>query len=142
MEPLQSVFDVRGHIRNLRCIFFFFNDTATTEIYTLSLHDALPISSVTVQTAAPLTGLMFSNVRPWRTNSPPMRQGSWRPVKGYGWTSLGIPGASFGLNPCVDLLGALAIVGAGGTQGIIVFCPSDMQIFYIKIRSRAVGTRS
>src|SRR2546429_6414376 len=26
--------------------FFFFNDTATTEIYTLSLHDALPISGV------------------------------------------------------------------------------------------------
>src|SRR6266436_8122142 len=26
--------------------FFFFNDTATTEIYTLSLHDALPISRV------------------------------------------------------------------------------------------------
>src|SRR5258705_9560385 len=26
-------------------IIFFFNDTATTEIYTLSLHDALPISS-------------------------------------------------------------------------------------------------
>src|SRR5258708_40362171 len=26
--------------------FFFFNDTATTEIYTLSLHDALPICSV------------------------------------------------------------------------------------------------
>src|SRR3712207_7289426 len=27
-------------------LFFFFNDTATTEIYTLSLHDALPISRV------------------------------------------------------------------------------------------------
>src|SRR5258707_6089855 len=27
-----------------RVFFFFFNDTATTEIYTLSLHDALPIS--------------------------------------------------------------------------------------------------
>src|SRR2546430_8405496 len=27
--------------------FFFFNDTATTEIYTLSLHDALPIYSTT-----------------------------------------------------------------------------------------------
>src|SRR5260370_37344207 len=26
--------------------FFFFNDTATTEIYTLSLHDALPISTM------------------------------------------------------------------------------------------------
>ena len=29
----------------LFCFFFFFNDTATTEIYTLSLHDALPILS-------------------------------------------------------------------------------------------------
>src|SRR5260370_4139434 len=29
--------------RDLMFIFFFFNDTATTEIYTLSLHDALPI---------------------------------------------------------------------------------------------------
>src|ERR1039457_5014493 len=28
----------------LVCVRFFFNDTATTEIYTLSLHDALPIS--------------------------------------------------------------------------------------------------
>src|SRR3712207_9188380 len=32
-------------------LFFFFNDTATTEIYTLSLHDALPISSM-----APIRG--------------------------------------------------------------------------------------
>src|SRR2546426_11766022 len=35
-------------LRSLRILlsffFFFFNDTATTEIYTLSLHDALPIS--------------------------------------------------------------------------------------------------
>src|SRR2546430_17517641 len=30
--------------------FFFFNDTATTEIYTLSLHDALPISAVCLAT--------------------------------------------------------------------------------------------
>src|SRR5476651_1335845 len=29
--------------------FFFFNDTATTEIYTLSLHDALPISAATAR---------------------------------------------------------------------------------------------
>src|SRR5258708_18598011 len=29
--------------RPLTSLFFFFNDTATTEIYTLSLHDALPI---------------------------------------------------------------------------------------------------
>src|SRR5690242_21621119 len=36
--------------------FFFFNDTATTEIYTLSLHDALPISIAIVR----------RNVRPAR----------------------------------------------------------------------------
>src|SRR5438093_3007888 len=31
--------------------FFFFNDTATTEIYTLSLHDALPISDLSTSTS-------------------------------------------------------------------------------------------
>src|SRR5256885_8647839 len=33
--------------------FFFFNDTATTEIYTLSLHDALPILHLDLQCASP-----------------------------------------------------------------------------------------
>src|SRR5256885_7433015 len=33
---------------HLLYFFFFFNDTATTEIYTLSLHDALPIYPATV----------------------------------------------------------------------------------------------
>src|SRR5699024_12633038 len=56
---LLSVFHILLSITVLRCsqslifllipflyfLFFFFNDTATTEIYTLSLHDALPISS-------------------------------------------------------------------------------------------------
>src|SRR2546427_9005251 len=31
-------------LHSILSFFFFFNDTATTEIYTLSLHDALPIS--------------------------------------------------------------------------------------------------
>ena len=31
--------------KNFVVVIFFFNDTATTEIYTLSLHDALPISN-------------------------------------------------------------------------------------------------
>src|SRR2546427_9309198 len=35
---------------------FFFNDTATTEIYTLSLHDALPISLVVVERQAVAQG--------------------------------------------------------------------------------------
>src|SRR5947199_6453257 len=42
-------FSVRLSLFSLSCpflFFFFFNDTATTEIYTLSLHDALPISTL------------------------------------------------------------------------------------------------
>src|SRR5256885_8436772 len=34
-------------------LFFFFNDTATTEIYTLSLHDALPIYFIQHDTGGP-----------------------------------------------------------------------------------------
>src|SRR5438477_2175104 len=34
------------YLRIIISVFFFFNDTATTEIYTLSLHDALPISKL------------------------------------------------------------------------------------------------
>src|SRR5215813_14769050 len=37
------LYDAIHKIDNNSFIFFFFNDTATTEIYTLSLHDALPI---------------------------------------------------------------------------------------------------
>src|SRR5258707_15870671 len=49
--------------RNMLCTFvFFFNDTATTEIYTLSLHDALPISAAGTNGAtmpARLSGTML-----------------------------------------------------------------------------------
>src|SRR5260370_29541112 len=47
-------------------VFFFFNDTATTEIYTLSLHDALPICTsmsrkdeLTAEDLLPLPAAMF-----------------------------------------------------------------------------------
>src|SRR2546430_7220168 len=36
--------------------FFFFNDTATTEIYTLSLHDALPISALGINDGGQIVG--------------------------------------------------------------------------------------
>src|SRR5258708_16409505 len=39
--------------------FFFFNDTATTEIYTLSLHDALPISWRLLPTDFPPWGTIY-----------------------------------------------------------------------------------
>src|SRR5436309_7802276 len=39
LSPLDTISSFHSFL------FFFFNDTATTEIYTLSLHDALPISA-------------------------------------------------------------------------------------------------
>src|SRR3954462_1758518 len=44
--------------------FFFFNDTATTEIYTLSLHDALPISQLLAGKVIGLGLLGLGNLRP------------------------------------------------------------------------------
>src|SRR2546428_11584730 len=48
--------------RSALSLFFFFNDTATTEIYTLSLHDALPISFQ--KDFQVLTGLAHDKARP------------------------------------------------------------------------------
>src|SRR5256886_3439934 len=47
-------FSVLTFICFLSVFFFFFNDTATTEIYTLSLHDALPISGATEYLTKPV----------------------------------------------------------------------------------------
>src|SRR3712207_7231808 len=49
---------------------FFFNDTATTEIYTLSLHDALPI---------------LTAIRPARSSGAPLCSDKVRP-RGEAWT--------------------------------------------------------
>src|SRR5438552_18954616 len=48
--------------------FFFFNDTATTEIYTLSLHDALPISRTTRRWCA--REASWRSTTSWRTTEP------------------------------------------------------------------------
>src|SRR5690348_18110920 len=45
--PIQYPYMILLHSFHL-LRFFFFNDTATTEIYTLSLHDALPISALPI----------------------------------------------------------------------------------------------
>src|SRR6266542_6746910 len=58
-------------------LFFFFNDTATTEIYTLSLHDALPIRSTAPATSGVVSPSGFG-VRPYTANfrdeDPALRQ--------------------------------------------------------------------
>src|SRR2546430_12488998 len=59
--------------RYILFFFFFFNDTATTEIYTLSLHDALPISPWPVHkiSSSPALGssALHSNLRARRSSS-------------------------------------------------------------------------
>src|SRR3712207_7451156 len=70
---------------------FFFNDTATTEIYTLSLHDALPISAwrqrSTSQPTAPVTA-RITLVTAWviaaATRRTPAR---WSPARSEEHTS-------------------------------------------------------
>src|SRR5687768_17995824 len=54
----------------LMLLFFFFNDTATTEIYTLSLHDALPIFRRLRRTSS-------CHVSPTRGSSSASYQVSW-----------------------------------------------------------------
>src|SRR5437899_5337554 len=49
---------------------FFFNDTATTEIYTLSLHDALPISSLLKSWLSSKAMSMASSQPLWLQSSP------------------------------------------------------------------------
>src|SRR5256886_16759805 len=51
--------------------FFFFNDTATTEIYTLSLHDALPICAPACAAAPP-------SLRPSAARCPASAPDPWR----------------------------------------------------------------
>src|SRR2546422_2443806 len=63
--------------------FFFFNDTATTEIYTLSLHDALPICRGARRRS-----------RRRRSASPARRRppGTRRARRGRAWSARGAPG--------------------------------------------------
>src|SRR6266566_8480745 len=58
---------------NVCFFFFFFNDTATTEIYTLSLHDALPICAG--RRARPR---LPGRADEWRGAAPPDRPGRAR----------------------------------------------------------------
>src|SRR3712207_9180816 len=59
----ESVLVLDVIITMISCFVFFFNDTATTEIYTLSLHDALPIfAGGERQPLRPATGMAGAGV--------------------------------------------------------------------------------
>src|SRR3712207_7250300 len=54
--------------------FFFFNDTATTEIYTLSLHDALPISGQFTQREIVDLTMAVIAINAWNRLAVPFRR--------------------------------------------------------------------
>src|SRR2546422_4784298 len=65
---------------SLLSLFFFFNDTATTEIYTLSLHDALPILSTSARFTSVWRARCISAVVSTRCVTAPVgtgRSSSW-----------------------------------------------------------------
>src|SRR3712207_9387682 len=73
--------------------FFFFNDTATTEIYTLSLHDALPIcrAGATARRPRPASAAACGRraARPVRRRRPPVP--ARRTANSLGTTLLAVP---------------------------------------------------
>src|SRR2546430_6911941 len=72
----------------MKCWFFFFNDTATTEIYTLSLHDALPIWADLRPRGLPVrrcphVAHLVRRVRPRPRRARTVRaRGAWLPDRG------------------------------------------------------------
>src|SRR2546430_10289967 len=68
-------------------LFFFFNDTATTEIYTLSLHDALPISLVAVSPSATWCAAVS---RAWAGKGPGAASRAYTRVRSDGPTRIAL----------------------------------------------------
>src|SRR3989442_15936527 len=74
--------------------FFFFNDTATTEIYTLSLHDALPISGVIVCQVGEGSDELFCGYPYWKASLRLQRYSSSLPIP-HALRNLGLASLAF-----------------------------------------------
>src|SRR3712207_8500926 len=89
-------------------VFFFFNDTATTEIYTLSLHDALPISAYLSRSS----GETVEPRQVWAANgSNEVLQQILQAFGGAGRTALGFT-PSYSMHPIIS-----AGTGTGWVDG-------------------------
>src|SRR5258707_8636458 len=76
---------VLPHFYYMNLFFFFFNDTATTEIYTLSLHDALPISQLNSSPSSLRRGMMCR--WKWKTDCPAPSPFACIRLMPSGWTA-------------------------------------------------------
>src|SRR2546423_14784944 len=71
-----------------RPFFFFFNDTATTEIYTLSLHDALPIFDLVGAAGQPLDAAACAALLGQRSSHPALAPHPALPADTRLWAAL------------------------------------------------------
>src|SRR5581483_8879669 len=103
------------------CSVFFFNDTATTEIYTLSLPDALPIRPTVIGAGAVSVGVV------WPAGSGvAARSANGAVVGGYG---VGIGAVTKGAGGCVGRVtveaGAIGLL-AGACAAVVWGCASTL----------------
>src|SRR6266540_6189444 len=89
MSDVLTVFTLPTKSITLPALFFFFNDTATTEIYTLSLHDALPISYEVAMGLTWVTVFLFAGSM--STSEIVAAQGSHQSISLFG-ADIPIPG--------------------------------------------------
>src|SRR5258708_33512980 len=108
--------------------FFFFNDTATTEIYTLSLHDALPISTA--------NGLrQIEAVRCVIGAFPKCPEGHWRPCGRYhpkpvAWLGLTV-------DDVAELVPAGEAVPLAGKNDLVYLVPPSSADLYRELSGRS-----
>src|SRR6266542_6921279 len=101
---------------NSVCIFlffFFFNDTATTEIYTLSLHDALPICKSSLAIVCGLVTIRQEKMQYGKCTTTPDCLSRQKPCQPYPMPSLGIYGKQHlaDIAPCLEIM---VCRGSGG----------------------------
>src|SRR5256884_3202076 len=108
--------------------FFFFNDTATTEIYPLSLHDALPISRENATRQSPRSKVHHLPAPPpWRPvadrDAPPPHRSANRRSRRSQWR----PRRSWSFRPAGDISRRLVWFGGIGSRILLPAswpCPS------------------
>src|SRR3712207_2580582 len=92
-------------------MFFFFNDTATTEIYTLSLHDALPISEKTPAPEAPKASEQLAGPKAPAPKSAPSKSASPTGQKAV------LPATGEASHPFFTLA-AVSVIASAGVLGL------------------------
>src|SRR5947209_10683631 len=106
----------------LSLFFFFFNDTATTEIYTLSLHDALPIfrpeGAAAVGAGCPSRAARSRRARSWASDRKSTRLNSSHANISYAVFCLKKKKNRFAMHRYINLAEPGACIGSAATATV------------------------